>query len=192
MQGLNLALGPGHLGVLERHLLTESVDLPQLVALSVLQVRDLLVVDRAFALQFGASLDLGLDFKALLLKVFDLLNQQSVVLSQGEVLGGQLIAVGLEPVDFVLELQDLLAQPLLLVLSLYTLLDLAPVCFINLLQLRLEWPQLQQLSFLLQFDLLNLLNFFVLLGQLITQHLLLVVQHLEVFFGAQELVVVLS
>lgn len=56
----------------------------------------------------------------------------------------------------------------------------------------MEWSQLEQFSLLLQFDLLNLLDFFVLFGQLVAQHLLLVVQDLEVFFGAQELVVVLG
>ena len=86
----------------------------------------------------------------------------------------------------------MLAQLLLFELYSNILLNLGAVLLIKRLELILEGSQLEKLSFLVQFGPLDLLDLLLLGGELFRQHLLLVVEDLEVFLGAQKLVVVVS
>ena len=104
LHGLNLSLESIKFRVLQRHLLVEGVNVSLEVPLLVSEVRDGLTMSLVFIFSFDALLHFHLDFKTLLLEVSDLLNQDSVLLSELLVLVLGQLQVGLGQVMVILEL----------------------------------------------------------------------------------------
>lgn len=93
LKGLSLSLSSNDFRVFQDKLLVKRTDLSERFTFPILQVWNKLVVVAVFTFYFEPSLNLCLNFKALLLKILDLLHQEGVLLSECEVLSGQLVVV---------------------------------------------------------------------------------------------------
>jgi len=120
-----------------------------------------------FIFNFVSSLDLCLNFKTLFFKFSNLLYQHSVLFSEGEVLSDHVLQLRAKSVDVVVLLSHHLLQFVVLVLNLHLGLNLLLVAPVQVVQLLLQRTQLQKLTFLVQFHLLHLLDFSLLLGQFV-------------------------
>jgi len=96
-----------------------------------------------------------------------LLYQHCVLFSESEVLSDHVLQLRAKSVDVVVLLSHHLLQFVVLVLNLHLGLNLLLVAPVQVVQLLLQRTQLQKLTFLVQFHLLHLLHFSLLLGQFV-------------------------
>mmetsp|Transcript_8430 Transcript_8430/g.12855 ORF Transcript_8430/g.12855 Transcript_8430/m.12855 type:complete len:222 (-) Transcript_8430:1759-2424(-) len=185
LQAFNSTVGSVDFRVLEDQLLGEGIDLSLKISLRIFEVRDSAAMGLVLLLNLEASLDLGLDLEALFFKVTDLLNQYSVLLGQHAMLCLQLIQVSLDSLVVSCQLCDVRLHLVALVLAANVSFDLLFIGLGEVLQLSLEWPQHEQFSLLVELDLLYLLDFPLLIGELLRKDLLFILENLEVLLCAE-------
>jgi len=105
-----------------------------------------MIVFLVFRLYFKTSLYSGLYLEALLFEVFDLLYKYRVLLGQCEVCVLHLLVVCPMSVDFIVELDHLPRQFVLLMLAPDVCLNLDLVVLAEGLQLGLQWSELEKLT----------------------------------------------